>query len=404
MLGGDIGVYALARAFHEQYGTISHIITRSISGPIADSRILTAQELGASASEDDLAAALLRHGQERARNRPGVPAIVLANADWLIALLSSRRAQLEEYFILPVLSESTLRDVSDKATFSEICESIGVSTPQTVVVDFSGEGPTSVPELPFEYPVVAKTARSSAYAHIEFEGKKKIFHLAEPSELEDLVCRLDAAGYADRFVVQETVPGDDTAMRSITAYVDSTGEVTLLGGANVLLEEHTPGALGNPAAMYTTDPGEIAEQAVRFLEHTGYRGYANFDVKVDPRTGVAKFFEVNPRIGRNNYYMTASGANVARAVVADVIDEERIERLVPDEEILYSIVPRTLLWRYVTDPALRRRVRRIGARTTVHPLAYPPEGLRRRAYIAAATANQVKKFLTYYPRPSADGF
>lgn len=404
MLGGDIGVYALARAFHEQYGTISHVITRSISGPIADSRILTAEELGADAGEEELVQALLRHGRQRAAQRPGVPAIALANADWLIALLSDNRDRLEEYFTLPVLSTSTLHDVSDKATFSEICETIGVSTPATVVVDFSGTGPTPVPEVPFDYPVVAKTARSSAYSHVEFEGKKKVYEIQGPEQLADLVHTLDAAGYTDRFVVQEMVPGDDTAMRSITAYVDESGSVTLLGGAHVLLEEHTPGALGNPAAMFTTETGPIAEQAVRFLEHTGYRGYANFDVKVDPRTGIAKFFEVNPRIGRNNYYMTAAGANVARAVVADVVDHRSIPMIVPDQEILYSVVPRPLLMRYVLDPGLRERVRRIGRHRTVHPLAYGPEGIRRRAYIAAAMANQIKKFLTYYPRPSASGF
>ncbi|WP_341855090.1 hypothetical protein [Brachybacterium sp. GPGPB12] len=114
-------------------------------------------------------------------------------------------------------------------------------------------------------------------------------------------------------MVQEMIPGDDTSMLSVTAYVDTQGRVTLLGGAQVLLEEHTPGALGNPAAMFTTDLPEVFEQSVRFLHHTGYRGYANFDVKIDPRDGVGKFFEVNPRIGRNNYYMTAAGANVAAA-------------------------------------------------------------------------------------------
>src|SRR5699024_10945574 len=215
---------------------------------------------------------------------------------------------------------------------------------------------------------------------------------------------LTAAGYRDRFVVQEMIPGDDTAMLSVTAYVDTRGEVTLLGGAQVLLEEHTPGALGNPAAMFTTDLPDVLDQSVRFLQHTGYRGYANFDVKIDPRDRVAKFFEVNPRIGRNNYYMTAAGANVAEPVVADLVEGRSLPRMVPYREWLYSIVLWALLSRYFLDPALRARVRAIGRRAAVHPLAYPVEGLKRRAYVLAAQANQVKKFLQHYPRPSADGF
>src|SRR5699024_4693010 len=110
------------------------------------------------------------------------------------------------------------------------------------------------------------------------------------------------------------------------------------------------------------------------------------------------------RIGRNNYYMTAAGANVAVAAVADRVDNRTIERMMPDREVLYSIVPWALLRRYLIDPGLRARVRDIGRRRTVHPLSYSVEGPRRRAYVVAATANQVKKFIQHYPRPSADGF
>ena len=91
-------------------------------------------------------------------------------------------------------------------------------------------------------------------------------------------------------------------------------------------------------------------------------------------------------------------------VVADLIEGRALPRMVPHREVLYSIVPWALLRRYVLDPALRARVRAIGKQATVHPLAYPVEGLKRRAYVLAAQANQVKKFLQHYPRPSADGF
>ncbi|MDO5662915.1 MAG: carboxylate--amine ligase [Brachybacterium sp.] len=403
LLGGDIGIYAIARAFHEQYGTHATAVTRQVAGPIADSRFIETVELGKDADDDRIVEALLEVGARASRGGTR-PVILLANADWLVALMSAHRDRLGAHYVLPILAEQTLRDVSDKATFSEICAAIDVETPETVVLDFRGEGPTVIPELSFDFPVVAKAASSSAYSRVSFPGKRKVFEIASAAALSDLVGRLDAAGFQDRFVVQEMIPGDDTAMRSITAFVDSRGEVTLLGGAHVLLEEHTPGALGNPAAMFTTSLPDIEEQAVRFLQHTGYRGYANFDVKVDPRTGVAKFFEVNPRIGRNNYYMTAAGANIARVVVADAVEDRPIERLVPDREVLYSIVPRSLLWRYILDPVLKHRVRQIGKRSTVHPLLYRGEGLKRRGYVLAAMANQVRKFLRHYPKPSYDGF
>lgn len=404
LLGGDIGIYALARAFHEEYGTISTVVTRKVAGPVADSQIVRTVQLGAAASDEDLIRALLKVGNDKASRPGGTRPVLLANADFLVALLAEHREELGAVFHLPLLADDVLSAVADKATFSEVCTQIDVPTPRTVVLDFA-EGAPEVPELDhLGWPLVAKASRSSAYNAVSFPGKRKVFEIEDRAQLVDLVGRLTAAGYRDRFVVQEMIPGDDTSMLSVTAYVDTRGTVTLLGGAQVLLEEHTPGALGNPAAMFTTDLPDVFEQSVRFLEHTGYRGYANFDVKIDPRDGVAKFFEVNPRIGRNNYYMTAAGANVAVPVVADLIEDRELPRSVPREEILYSIVPWMLLRRYIIDPDLRARVQEIRRHRTVNPLAYGIEGGKRRFYVLAAKINQVKKFLQHYPRPSASGF
>jgi D-aspartate ligase len=206
-------------------------------------------------------------------------------------------------------------------------------------------------------------------------------------------------------VAQELIPGDDTHMRSITAYVDGRGVVTLLAGAHVLLEEHTPNGLGNPAAMITGDLGPMFDQARAFLVATGYRGFANFDVKVDPRDGRFAFFEVNPRIGRNNYYVTAAGANVARFVVADHVDGVGLDPVRVTREVLYSVLPTSLLLHYVLDPALRARVE-LRAHDQVHPLAYwaADGGPKRRAYVAAAKLNQRRKFRRWYPNATQTGF
>ncbi|MCT1867365.1 carboxylate--amine ligase [Dermabacter sp. p3-SID358] len=409
LLGGDIGIYGLARAFHEEYAVTSTVVSRVIAGPVAHSRILENRPVGAEGTEADLLAELIRVGKEKKATKPDLPILVLPNADWLVKLLNDNRSLLEKWYILPTLTAEVMEQVSDKAEFAKLCATASIPTPRTLTIDFRPEhrgsdGTPVIPEIPFEFPIVAKTASSAAYAHLHFEGKRKVYSLKALSELEELVRTLDNAGFNDRFVVQEMIPGDDTCMRSVTAYVDSTGEVTLLGGAQVLLEEHTPGALGNPCAMVTADLGDLFDHAVSFLSTSGYRGFANFDIKVDPRDGTGKFFEVNPRIGRNNYYMTAAGANVAKAIVTDTVDHARLPRLEADSGILYSVVPRPLLMRYIIDPVLKSRVRQIPRSRRTNPLASPVEGSRRRAYVALALLNQVKKFAQHYPRPSANGF
>ena len=270
--------------------------------------------------------------------------------------------------------------------------------------DFDGAWEAAPVDL--DYPLIAKAASSADYQDVEFEGKKKVFEIATPDELTWLWDALRSAGFRGRFVVQELVPGDDTQMRSITAYVDSRGEITLLCSAHVLLEEHTPSGLGNPAAMITTRDDAMLDQARTFLSSTGYRGFANFDVKVDPRSGQFRFFEVNPRIGRNNYYVTAAGANPMRFVVEDQVDGKAVEPVVVDREILYSILPHRLLLRYVKDPTLNARVRRlVRTKAVAHPLRYARDlSPRRRLYVWMALVNQVRKFRRWYPEVTSTGF
>nr|WP_182114176.1 hypothetical protein [Actinotalea sp. JY-7876] len=407
ILGADIGVYALARAFHEGYGARSVVVSMTVTGPVADSTILENVVLGGDATPEDLLAAL-RDVAARFAGDPDAPQLLLlANTDWLVRFLVTHRAELEQWYTVPFLGEELLGRLADKASFAELCTELGIATPRTVVQDFTtaddaGWAPVGV-DLPF--PVIAKAANSADYERLSFAGKKKVYQVDSAPELAALWVTLRDAGFRGRFVVQEMVPGDDTQMRSITCYVDTRGVVTMSCCAHVLLEEHTPSGLGNPAAMITGRFDDMLEQAQRLLVSTGYVGFANFDVKVDPRDGSAQFFEVNPRIGRNNHYVLAAGANPARFLVADRVDGEAVAPVSVEREVLYSIVPHRLLLRYVLDPALRAKVQDlIRRRATAHPLRYRAETrLRRRLYVAAAAVNQVRKFRRYYPEVTGTG-
>lgn len=404
MLGADIGVYGLARAFHEQYGVRSIVVSGAALGPVAHSRILDNVLVADGHDPRQLVDALLRI----ARTHTGSRLVLLANSDWLVRVVVQHRAELEPSYVVPFLSEDLLDRISDKATFAEIATELGIAVPYTVVQDFAdADAPDWAPApVDIAYPLIAKAASSADYQDVEFAGKQKVFEIRSADELAALWVSLRDAGFRGRFVVQEMIPGDDTQMRSITAYVDSRGVITLLCSAHVLLEEHTPSGLGNPAAMVVAREDAMLEQARTFLRGVGYIGFANFDVKVDPRDGSFRFFEVNPRIGRNNYYVTAAGANVARFLVEDRVAGREVEPVVVDTAVLYSILPHRLLLNYVLDPALAARVRGlIRARRVAHPLRYRRDaGVRRRWYAFAAGVNQVRKFRRHYPKVTGTGF
>src|SRR5699024_10931879 len=73
----------------------------------------------------------------------------------------------------------------------------------------------------------------------------------------------------------------------------------------------------------------------------------NFDIKYDMRDGQYKFFEINTRQGRSNYYVTGAGFNIARYLVEDYIYQEGQAFEVMKKPYLWSVVPKQVAFKYV---------------------------------------------------------
>lgn len=408
IVGGDIGAYSLARAFHEAYGRRSVIISRAAGWHVADSAFIT----NVSCADPFDPAALAPVLAEVARSHPEGALLLLGSADATVKAIIRVRdefAALGDRWIAPYVDMDTFRAGTEKQNFSALCEELGVDHPLTRVVDLAEEVDPTL-EVPFTYPVIAKPAEVSEWKDVDFPGKQKVHTVESPQELVALLQRIRAAGYRSSIIVQDRIPGDDQEMRILTCYCDENSVVRFASFGRTLLEEHTPGAIGNPAAILTDHDPRAVEQAQRLITALGWTGYANFDLKHDRRDGATKFFELNPRLGRSNYYVTAGGNNPVEWYVRDLLEhslptegpgsgvgEDGI--LQQQQEALYTVVPVALVKKYTTQPdakeQLRRALRAGGAR---NPLIYPAveRHPKRLAYTAAALLNYVRKFRRYY--------
>ena len=404
IIGGDFGVYGIGRCFNEAFGCRCICVGSQPTESITRSHFFDVRHVSAHATDAQLLDTLMMIAGEF----PDKKLILMANHDIFSAFVARNMDKLSRHYALPFPNLEVMEKLTDKAEFARACERAGIDTPGTVVVDFSDATNEAwvAPEIPFTFPVVAKAANGEPYDVLEFEGKRKIWFIDTPAELAKLWETLKKAGFRDTFLVQELVPGDNTAMRSITAYVDSRGEVTLIGSARVLLEDHAPTMIGNPVAMITEDFPQLWADACALLTENGYRGFANFDVKIDPRDGRALFFEVNPRIGRNNWYMAAAGANPMIPMVADLIDGQACEQTQATDEILYTLVPDSLLLRYIIDTDLRARVKRIIREGRRFDLLLNPteKDLRRNLIVWLQKQNHRRKFARYYPEPTETSY
>lgn len=407
VLGGDIGAYSLARAFHDAYGVRSTVVSEIHSALVRHSRVLTHVAAPGLRDDDTLVAALHRVADAAPAARDEGRLLLLASADRLVRQVAENRDRLGDRFVVPYVETGLLSRLTDKAEFATLCAELAVPHPATVVVDLADPATTAAALAEvgerFPFPVVAKAASTVQYDTASFAGKRKVFVVPTPDDLRDLMARIRSSGWRGRFVVQERIGGGDAGMRILTSYVARDGRVVHASYGHVLLEEHAPSALGNPAAILTDHDDAVAGHARRLLEHVGWRGWANFDLKVDPRTGAPVFFELNPRLGRSNHYLVAGGLNPVTCYVREHLEGlAALPAGAPDHGRpggLFTVLPRLLLQGYLDDPALSRAVADAYRARRVHdPLRNPAErDPRRLAYVAAARANQFRKFRRYYP-------
>ncbi len=405
LLGADASTYSLARSFHEEYEAVSIAVSRLGAGPVANSRIIEVSRC-ADFDDDEALVAHLRSLGERFDDRP---LLLLTSADYLVRRIVDLRDRLEPRFTVPYADVELIQRLTDKDSFAQVCAELDIAHPTTVVYDLGRHqehlaDTTLLDGLAF--PIIAKTGNSALYERYDFPGKQKVHTAADRAELDDLMQRVHDSGYPGTFILQDMIPGGDDGMRILTCYCDRTGTVRMASYGDVLLEEHLPATLGVPAAIITGQDHAVVEEARRLLEHVGWRGFANFDLKFDPRDGKTKFFELNPRLGRSNFYVNVSGINPVRYYVEEYLLGSDLsgepELLESQGEELYTSLPVPLVMAYLSAD-LRRRVASLVVRGKVtNPMMYAKDPHPKRfAYVLAYGANQVRKYLRVYPPKKA---
>lgn len=415
LLGGDLGTYSLAREFHEAYGVTSVVVLGVPNGLVQDSAFIELRPYPQGAGEQDMVQHLIALGADLGGDS-GRPLLLLGSLDGHVNRITQHRALLEPTYTIPYPDAATVAEVALKDHFYSLCERLGIAHPQTQAVVAGRTGHAELSRLTF--PVILKPSDSAAWTQVSFAGKKKVHRVESAQELQALLDLLQAADYTSPVIIQEHIPGGDENMRLCTFYAERVGgrtQVTVAGYGEVVLEDHSPMMLGNSVAIVTAVDEDVVRAGTALLKEIGWVGFAMIDAKLDPRDGTVKLFEMNPRLGRNHYYLTAAGFNPVRMYVerwmgrtdlapplelvpAEVFRSAQDGTQVLDHEVLYTTVPNTLLRRHLHGSTGEKARRLMKDRRTVNPLYSRAEKHPRRwAYIAASMANHWRKFRAFPP-------
>ena len=350
LLGSDMNAYGMARAFYEAYGLKPLVLGRSHLTPTQDSRILHFQQIDNLNSQEVFVGAM----EKVAAQHPDKKLLLLACGDDYAKLIIKNKPALQQWFTVPYIDESLMDQILLKENFYKMCEKYQFKYPGTTTVT-AEDYESFIP--PFDYPIILKASNSVEYWACKFPGKKKVFIAHNEEEKTAILKAIYSSTYQDTMIVQEFIPGDDSYMRVLNAYVGKDGKVKLMCLGNPILEEHSPEGIGSYAAIVTTYDKQLMDQVRFFLEDIGYTGFANFDMKYDVRDKQYKLFEINLRNGRSSYYVTAAGYNLMKYVADDHMLDIKQSLTYADNEHLWMIIPKGVLFKYASNEKLKLKAK-----------------------------------------------
>lgn len=392
LLGADLNCYNVARAFHEEYGVISYAFGRYAIGATMNSKIVKFTAIPDFDNSDRMVSVL----NEFAKSHRDEHLIVLGCTDDYVSLIIANKDRLAPEYIAPYTTKELIDEITLKEHFYEYCDKYLIPYPKTKVIS-KGE---TIGELDFDFPIIVKPSSSVLYWKHEFEGMKKVYRAKTKEEAQKIADTIFASGYPDKIILQDTIPGADDSMYVLTSYSDKDANVRMMCLGHVLLEEHTPKGLGNHCAIITEKNDEIMQRMKKFLEDIKFVGFSNFDIKYDARDGSFRAFEINVRQGRSNYYVTASGNNIAKLIVDDRIENKPFEGTkYNSKEIYWRYVPDKVVYKYINDAEKRKVKELIKNKRAYSSMRYSYDlrgNIKRRAFVAIHEHNHIKKFKTYY--------
>jgi D-aspartate ligase len=212
-------------------------------------------------------------------------AVVIPTTDETLTAVARAKSQLAERFLVACMDYQRLESVLDKRRTYEVAERNGIPAPKTFT-------PTSFDELRecgrvLKFPCVVKP--TSTYPHFATFGRK-MTKVNDASELA-LAWRAVAAAGIDA-VVQEFIPGSETAGVNYNAYVDDGEPVAECTAQKIRL---SPPEMGFPTVVVSKPLPEVVELGRQVLRAFDVQGFSCTEFKLDARDNQFKLMEVNAR-------------------------------------------------------------------------------------------------------------
>jgi predicted ATP-grasp superfamily ATP-dependent carboligase len=226
--------------------------------------------------------------------------VLIPSTDETAALVSLRHDELARHFTHTTPPWEVVRWAYDKRLTYALADRVGVARPKTARARTLQEAVAS--ELP--YPLVLKPAIKKSKNALTIA---KAWRVDDYADLAARFARASALVDPELLLVQELVPGGGEAQFSYAALCRDGVPLAALTARRT---RQYPMDFGRASTFVeTVDCPEVHDPSRRLLREIAYTGLIEIEYKRDPRDGVLKLLDMNPRVWGWHTLCTRAGVD-----------------------------------------------------------------------------------------------
>ena len=222
--------------------------------------------------------------------------------DFYAEILARHKAELRDTIHLAVNDWDVFQFARDKLKTMRVCMENDLPCPKTVLA----EEPADLAAADLRFPVCVKPRSGSSAVGFRM--------VSSPSDLLPVV-QATAAKYGPP-LVQEYIPQTDLQYKA-EFFVDRHGDIQSACVFSKVRWYPVDG--GSSTLNETVHRPDIVESCAKLLRLIRWHGYADVDLIQDPRDGVAKIMEINPRITGSVKICYAAGVDFSEQILQDYL-------------------------------------------------------------------------------------
>lgn len=238
--------------------------------------------------------------------------VVFPTHDATVEILAKNRETLNNYYRISIPKWSTTELAYNKILTYRLAKETGIPIPQTYF-------PRNIDELRdigrrIEYPIIIKPAvMHKFYAKL----KIKVYKAGNLQELVEMYTKACSIIEPSEIMIQEIIPGSPQELYSCCCFYK---QGTLIASCIGQRCRQIPMDFGKATTFVkSVDIPELRYYSDKLLSAIGYYGLAEVEFKRDPRDGIFKLLEINPRSWKWHTLAIKAGVDMPYLIYNDLV-------------------------------------------------------------------------------------